>query len=115
MRPLGRISVQLAKYFDNTCDIHNEVNGSDIYGAPSHDLVVVARDVACRLIRGKEFKSGAVAMVGEQARMTEGYRVIMPIGTPIDVGYRVTVDGLEYRVIGMSRATGLYLDVVVTT
>lgn len=115
MRPLDRIQQKLNTFLDDVATIEKEATGTDVYGVPVHDWALVADGVACRLIRGRESRAGAVAMVGEQTRLSESYRVILPVGTEVQAGYRVTVGGVQYRVIGIGRVTGLFLDVVVTT
>jgi hypothetical protein len=41
--------------------------------------------------------------------------VILPINTDVLGGDKITVGGVEYRVVALSIVTGLYIQAVVTT
>jgi len=115
MRPLTRIGAQITKYLTDTCRIERETSTQDAMGAHRHEWSLVADNVACRLISGKDSRTAHTVRIGEQADLKESYRVVLPLGTDVDGGDRVIIDGVVYRVVAMSRMTGLYLMAVVTT
>lgn len=115
MNPLGRISAKLTLFLDNTCRIERESNAQGAMGEPLHDWVLLADDVACRLISGKDMRGGTTERIGMQADMDESYRVILPIGTDVLGGDKITVGGVAYRVVSLGRVTGLFVHAVVTT
>lgn len=115
MRPMGRISAKLALFLDNTCRIQRETMTQGAMGEPLHDLVLIADDVVCRLISGKDSRTATTERIGMQADMDESYRVVLPIGTDVLGGDKITIDGVAYRVVSLSKFTGLYIQAVVTT
>ncbi|MDX2078560.1 MAG: hypothetical protein SFZ02_19165 [bacterium] len=115
MRPMGRISARLAFYLDNACRIEREATTQGAMGEPLHDWSLIADDVVCRLIRGTDSRTATTERIGMQADMDESYRVILPLNTDVLGGDKITVDGVAYRVVSLSRFTGLYIQAVVTT
>lgn len=115
MMPLPRISAVLTGFLDNTCRIERESNSQGAMGEPLHVWVLLADDVVCRLISGKDSRGGTTERIGMQADMDESYRVILPIGTDVLGGDKITVDGVVYRVVSLGRMTGLFIHAVVTT
>ena len=115
MKPLTRISLKLTGFLDNTCRIEREALSQDTMGAPRHDWALIADDVVCRLITGRDSRTASVERIGMQADLDESYRVILPANTDVLGGDKITVDGVAYRVVSLNRVTGLYLQAVVTT
>jgi hypothetical protein len=115
MKALARIKTMLAGFLDDVCRIEREALVQGVMGEPLHQWGLVADDVACRLIRGMDGRTGQTATVGNQQKLTESYRVILPINTDVLGGDKITVGGVEYRVVALSIVTGLYIQAVVTT
>jgi len=115
MRPLPRIQIMINAYLDNTCRIERETMTQDVMGAHRHEWQLLADDVACRLISGRDARTPQTEMIGSQAKLTEQYRVVLPLGTNVLGGDRITIDGAVYRVVALSNMTGVFLMAVVTT
>jgi hypothetical protein len=115
MRPLARIGTVLTGFLDNTCRIERETMTQGAMGEPSHDWALIADDVVCRLISGRDMRGGTTERIGMQADMDESYRVILPPNTDVLGGDKITVGGVAYRVVSLGRMTGLFIHAVVTT
>jgi hypothetical protein len=115
MFSLGRIGTVLNTFLDNTCRIERESLSQDTMGAPRHDWALVADDVVCRLITGRDSRTASTERIGMQADLDESYRVILPVNTDVLGGDKLTIGGVAYRVVSLNRVTGLYLQAVVTT
>lgn len=115
MRGIMRIMRDVATYLDNTCRIERETSSQDAMGAHRHEWQLLMDGVACRLISGKDSRTPQTEMVGAQPKLTESYRVVMPLGTDVLGGDRIIIDGVAYRVVSLSNMTGVYVMAVVTT
>jgi hypothetical protein len=115
MRPLERIAAQVDRWLDNLARIERETMTQDDMGAHRHEWQLLADDVACRLISGKDSRTPQTEMVGAQPKLTEQYRVVLPLGTDVLGGDRIIIGGVAYRVVSLSNMTGVYVMAVVTT
>ena len=80
----------------DSCTISRDTNASDETGAPDGSTEIVASGVSCRVIEGK----GDIEDIGDQESLTEWYRLIVPVGTSLEVNYLITLaDETVYRVL----------------
>lgn len=95
-RLLANIRTALEVFLDDTCTISRERETFDSMGGSSHVPEIVASGVSCRVIMGKSDTEN----IGNQESLTETYRLIVPVGTELDVDYIVTLaDETVYQVI----------------
>lgn len=81
---------------ENTCTISKPARTQGPTGAPGSGHVDVATDIDCRIIDG----SSETDEIGDQHVILERYKLIVPVGTELGVGYRVTVDdGNTYNIL----------------
>ena len=97
-RVLQMIRADVARTLDRRCTIYREAAGVDGFGYPAHDLVEVAVDVPCRLIRAGVLQREAGDVVGDQEVMVERYRLICPHDTSLGVDMVVDIDGTRFDV-----------------
>lgn len=115
MRPLERIAAQANKYLDNLARIERMTSTQDAMGAVVNEWALVNDAIMCRLIRGTDGRTGDMATVGNQQKLTESYRVVFLAGTNIRAGDRIIIDGIAYQVVGLNRVSTVYMNAVVTT
>jgi hypothetical protein len=90
------IRQRLGTFLDDTCTIKRSANSSDETGADTGTKIIVAEDVACRIIEGKS----DIGDIGDQLSLTEWYRLILPVGTELGTEYTVTLgNGDVFQVI----------------
>jgi len=95
-RILADIRANVETYLDDTCTISREKQTSDSMGAPTGGKEIVASGVSCRVIKGRSDTEN----IGDQESLTETYRLIVPVGTALEVDYSVTLaDDTVYQVI----------------
>lgn len=89
----------------DSCTIMAEQLGADELGAPTGSWSVVASGVACRVITLNRLRDTAGEQGGRES-IADAYRLIVPAGTALDVGQRVTVasDGAVYEVVDLVTA-----------
>lgn len=86
----------MESFLDDSCTISREKTTYDSMGAASGAKEIVASGVSCRVIKGISDTEN----IGDQQSLTETYRLIVPVGTALEVNYFVTlVDGTVYKVI----------------
>lgn len=83
----------------DTCTIRKESGSQDAYGAPTHNLEVVAVDVACRVIPAGENTSSRAGEAGSRELLEEIYQINLPAGTELGADYSVTVNNVNYIVV----------------
>lgn len=98
---LERIKARVALFLGDTCKIEAEVDAVGEMGEPTHTWAVVAAEVACRVIDARQSGLSAMMNVGEQEAMVDTYRLIVPVGTALDVDQRVTVGGDVYQIVAL--------------
>ena len=98
-RVLLMMKNKFAKFASNTCDIYAPTDLRDEYGAPAGPPVISASGVACRLIT---LDSGKAKKFADKTIMEDAYQLTIAIGTVIDVGYLVDVDGDRYEVVAIT-------------
>lgn len=105
-----KMRAQLMKTLTDRCTIKREVQETDIYGAESGRMDVVASDVPCRLIRvGGSRSEGAIQQVGAIETMPESYRLIVPDTVTMAANELAELGGRTYKVV---RATDEWTDEV---
>lgn len=93
---LQKVNARLGTFLDDTCTVSRESNSYDETGAPTGRPEIVASGVSCRVIAGKSDTEN----IGDQESLTEWYRLIVPVGTELEVNYIVTLsDDTEWHVI----------------
>lgn len=96
---------------DQTCTITHQTETVDEYGARTQVWVTIASDVPCRVIRAQNRRFLGQDEVAMQEVMVESYRLITPVGTPLDVDYRITLpSGSMYEVVQVLDANTNALD-----
>lgn len=96
-RVIEKIRARTLRFLTETCQIEEEQEIIDIYGARTHTWQVVA-NVACRVITvGSRFNTGT-RDVGTQESMVDEYRLVCPYDTALGVDQRVTVGDVTYQI-----------------
>lgn len=93
---LARVKQRLEKYVDDVCTIKRRSATQGPRGETNPNYDIVAENVDCRVIKGES----GMDDVGDQASLTETYRLIVPVGTELGVHYRVVLaDGSKFEII----------------
>jgi len=89
----------------DTCTITAEAVGADEYGAPPGAWSIVAANVPCRVIMQSAARSAEAGAQAGREGVADTYRLIVPAGTALDAGQRVTTsDGAVYEVVDLQTA-----------
>ena len=96
-RLIQKIQARLETFVgENSCTISRPALTKGPTGAASSGKVIVASAVPCRIIDG----SSETEDIGDQHAILERYKLIVPVGTELGVGYIVTVDdGNTYNIL----------------
>jgi hypothetical protein len=102
---LGRIKTTVRRFLTETCTIEAQGAGTGDYGQQVAEWYVVAEDVPCRIIRRAGNATGEEAdEVAGRETIVDSYRLIVPAGTALEVGQRVTVGEDVYDVVDLMTA-----------
>lgn len=99
-RTIELIRRRVNSYLDDTCRIERESGSPGLMGERLRDLLLVASNVSCRVIRLTKRTNTAAQEVGGQEALVERYRLILPVGTAFAVDDRVVMsNGDVYQVV----------------
>lgn len=96
---LDMLRRRTAAMLSDTCTIEAETGGRGVYGEPTHQWTTAAANVPCRLLPSR--RGPAEDERGHQHTLVDRYRLIVPYGTALDVGQRVTVGDVAYRIVAL--------------
>ena len=89
------------RWLTETAVIERESNTRGSYGQQIHDWETVASDVACRVITAGTSSSASNQTLSNQEIMIDKYKIVLQAETEVNVDYRITVGGHQYRVIAV--------------
>jgi len=115
MRHLERIARQAERWLDNWARVERVTTAIDAMGAQVNELQVVNPAMMCRLIRGTDGRTGNMEIIGNQPNLTESYRVSFLAGSDVRADDRLIINDIVYRVVGLNRASTVYMVAVVVT
>lgn len=99
---LNRIRKTVNKYLPETCDIESSVDGATgSMGQKLQSWETVATGVSCRVIRAGNRTSGDTAIQGGRETIEDTVRIILPVGTVVDVDYRIVIGNRSYQIVGI--------------
>lgn len=85
------IRARTAQFLKETCTIEVEQGAVGDFGQPAPIWIVIASNVACRVIVARSMNRPMADMVGSQEQLVEEYRVICPYGTALAPNQRITL------------------------
>jgi head-tail adaptor len=94
-----KIAAMAAQWLRQRCTIEQERLAVDEYGAPTHEWVVLHRNVPCRVITSGEQTATAVQEQGGQESIEQRYKISVPITINLEADMRVTCNGVTYYVV----------------
>lgn len=99
-RTVALVRRNVLKTLTETCRVERESGSTGTMGELLHDWVVVAQDVACRVITRGQQSQAQTREVGGQEALVERYELICPVGTAFTVDDRVVMsDGRIFQVV----------------
>jgi hypothetical protein len=100
VRLQNRLRRTADKYLNETCDIAR-VDWVQGRVGMREAVMIVASDVACRVINDTRTQGQGYQQVGEHQANVDAYRVILPAGTAVNEEDQITVGTRVYRVIAV--------------
>lgn len=96
----------VAALLTDSCDITARVTTKNEYGAPQDATSSVVKGVACRVISLPRNQRSEAGTQGGAVVIPDTYRLIVPAGTALASGQRVTLasDGQTYEVVDVNTA-----------
>lgn len=99
-RTIALVRRNVNDLLNETCRIERESGGRGLMGEETHETVVVATNVSCRVIRLTKRTTSSAQDVGSQEALVERYRLICPVGTAFTVNDRVVMsDGRTFDLV----------------
>lgn len=100
-RMLAAIRQKKERWLKDSCTIEERTGPlDDLGGENENHWQVVVEDVKCRVIRNRKLASQTTEYAATESMMDE-YRIIVPFGTNLNVGQRVTVAEKVHFVTGV--------------
>ena len=100
----GYIRSMVRQSLTATCTIEVETNAAGSFGNVVEGWTAVASNVPCRLIEAGSQTSEENEPFAGQDSIQETYRLIVMHDVALDVGQRVTIDGIVYYVATLDTA-----------
>lgn len=99
---IKRIQKTVNEFLSETCDIESSVDGATgSMGQKLQSWELVSTGVSCRVIRAGTRTSGDAGIQGGRETIEDTVRIILPVGTVVDVDYRIIVGSRSYQVVGI--------------
>lgn len=98
-RTLNAIRAQAVKTLTDRCAIYRQADGVDADGYTQEGRVLVAQDVACRMLPSSS--ADGTALRAMQETLKTGYRLALAWGADVRTGDAIAVGGRTYDVSGV--------------